>query len=244
MTGFFASPTLLAAVAGYSDPDPDLTDADLSPGAHLRLLPSQLLGFPVAPFLVWIVEPTLERLQPVWTDRSRTRVPGPDLGGGEIQCLLTPPLSDVSMCVGVEIKMAGEAAIEVSAFDVAGRLLARRSRAPWMLGVPHIRTLRIRGHGQIEAVIAHMVHRGQVLRIVEGQQPVDILSLPVKTGPRYAGGLGHGKSMERVEHGAPRRFNPMDRPTGPYDPLSPSDEVDRIEGLSDGIDALVATMLE
>ena len=49
-TSFLAPPDLLSLLAIAAAPDPDLPK-----GTHLRIVPSPILGLPIAPFCVWRV---------------------------------------------------------------------------------------------------------------------------------------------------------------------------------------------
>ncbi|HWN73770.1 MAG TPA: hypothetical protein VNN15_08195, partial [Solirubrobacterales bacterium] len=76
MSELFAPPEIFAAVAGYED-----GSGGLAEGTHLRLLPSPVIGFPLAPFAIWSVNLLEMEFRGTWTDRDGKRVEGdvPDL---------------------------------------------------------------------------------------------------------------------------------------------------------------------
>ena len=87
------------------------------------------------------------------------------------------------------------------------------------------------------------VHQEAMLR----RAPDLVLSLPID-GSRawYANGRGPHDALTRVKRGAALRLQPPDRPDGPFDALTPTDDVVRVsaelaEALSDGATARAET---
>ncbi|MBD0682681.1 hypothetical protein [Pseudomonas sp. PSB11] len=223
----FAPPSLFAQVALAARADADLPD-----GVHLRLLPSPLLGFPVAPFGIWRVTPDLAEPEVLWRDRGGRVLPEPSLeaaGGVLIADIARPqPESDV-VDVAVELLVDGfEGRVELIG-RVGHRVLATRSRAPFIVGGPQVERVRIIGRGRVLGLRTWRVDGQRVIEPLIGQEPVALLSLPIEgEWPWYARGLGEAEALRRVEEGAARRLQAPDRPDGPLDALTPADDVARV----------------
>jgi hypothetical protein len=236
MLRVFASPETFAATAigAPSENDPSVrADPDLPPGIHLRLLPSQALGFPLAPFGIFAVRPDpteLEGNDVLWRDRRGTVVPGrlDDAGG-----ILTADITiSVEGGVDVAVEVLGDGfAGRVSLLDRVGdRTLAQRSEPPFIVGGPRVDRLRIEGEGGSLRLVVWRVEPGRTLEQLMGGDPVDRLGLPIDGDrpPWYTAAPGRDAALRRVEGGAPLRLAPPDRPDGPLAPITPDDEIVRV----------------
>lgn len=219
-----APPHLFAAVGLAADDDPDLPR-----GTHLRLLPSPLLGFPVAPFGVLRLEPFVNEEPHVdWRDREGGEVPTGDLdaAGGLLVATILELDGDDGVTVAVEVRDGFEGVATL--LDREDRVLTRRSAPPWVLGAPRVERLRLEGRGQASLRLWR-VNLGAALDVPFDRWDIEPLSLPIDgTRPWYVGGLGADPAMDRVRSGAAMRLGPPDQADGPFDPIPPEDELLRV----------------
>jgi hypothetical protein len=223
----FAPPDLFAAIAFAARANPDLPD-----GVHLRLMPSPRLGFPIAPFGIYRVVPSIATPQVIWRDRRGRVLSGPALdgaGGVLIADILQPSIDGGLRDVAVELVADGPFHGSIALLDrVGNRIFAQRSHAPFIVGGPRVERVRVEGRGRV----ALRTWRVDLQRLVESmlhREPDALLSLPID-GSRawYANGRGANAAIARVQRGAALRLQPPDRPDGPFDPLTPADEVTRV----------------
>ena len=226
--GFFAPADLFSAVALAARGDADLPD-----GVHLRLLPAPVLGFPVTPFGIWRVTPYVIEPQLVWRDRSGKVLPQPalDAAGGVLIADIAAPSTDGSIC-DVAVELVAEAGFtgSLTLLDrVGNRVFASRSQAPFIVGGPRVERVRVEGRGIIRGLRVWRVDMQRVLEPLLGQAPLALFSLPIEgSRPWYANGLGPAASLDRVKSGAAKRLQQPDRPDGPFDALTPQDDVLRV----------------
>lgn len=204
-------------------------DSDLPRGTHLRLLPSPVLGFPIAPFGVLRVkawrhdEPRVD-----WRDRAGQPVPPGEVGdAGPVLATILEPDDDSDVTVAVEVmgEFEGTAAL---LHKVADRVIARRSMPPYLLGAPRVERLLLTGRGRVRLRLWRVSLRA-ALDVPLDRAGLTLLSLPVEgTRPWYVGGLGLDPADRRVADGAPLRLGPPDQPDGPFDAVPPDDEALRI----------------
>jgi hypothetical protein len=238
MSSFLAGPELFAAYASATVDDPDLPRA-----SHLRLLPTSALGFPFAPFAVWDIEPNLMPLDVAWFGRGGP-LPQPDLdaaGGEATGWLMTPPPGDARL-IGVEARFSSGGRLAVLG-RTRRSVVAERSAAPHIVGSPSITRVRARGRGRIDELIGYAVTPAGVLERIVGSATFGTLSLPVGDLPWYVHGEGPVPARRRVRVGAPLRWTRADRPDGPFDPLAPPAEADRVGAFRAETDARLAALL-
>ena len=144
MTGFFAPPELFTALGMTISGDEDLPD-----GEHLRLLPSPLLGFPIAPFGIFRVRPTQLILEGIlWRDRYGVIQESGDLDRAD-GCLTatwkTEEGVDIAVGVDDEVGLRGT----ISLLDPVGdRVIAQTSREPFVVAGPRVNHVRIEGRAR------------------------------------------------------------------------------------------------
>jgi hypothetical protein len=248
MTLLFAPPELLSAYAFANDG----SDADLAPRTHLRLFAGLGPSFPLTPFAVFkIASRSAEPRRVVVMDRERQVVPGFDLsqiGEGEATLLLTD--TDDRRTVRVELDDPEGRVERVTLLGPRGtRPIAARDAPRWLFSAPRMQRLIARGSSTHVSIRTRSVDIADILE--QGEQSATVLGLPVEGRHRwYVGSQNRDDGLRRAERGAPQRLNPMDRPDGPFDPVSPSDEVRRVEAmlqLSDfggGLEQLLATLAD
>jgi len=233
--------SLYAATVGV-EPAAAVPDADLRKGTHLRLFPSAALGLPLAPFLLWPVEAVAsDPLAMNWFGRSGQAFATPDIdaaGGELIGWRQAAPPQD-GWLGGVEARFRGAGAADgrIALLDrLDNRVLAARSQARWMVAAPQITRVRLRGRGPV-TVQGWMISGGRSIEALFGQAPFASLSAPIDGDrPWYAGGEGPAVAMQRVQNGAPRRWTRPDRPDGPFDALTPADELERVAAMQADLD--------
>jgi hypothetical protein len=218
-------PRYLSSFAAACDRDPDLPM-----GTHLRLFPSEIIGFPLCPWQLWDL-PALdtEDLPVEWFDRHGRPLPELDLDAADGEAIgrisAWPP--DEARMIGVEARFDEDVPGEIAVLDRDGaRVVTSRSTGRLLVGAPQITRVRLRGRGPCR-VLWWIVP--DVLERMIGSDPFANLSAPLEGDfPWYAGGRGRAEAAERVVHGAPMRWTRPDRPDGPFDPIGASEEDTRI----------------
>lgn len=242
MNSWLVHPRYFSAFAAAVGMGPDAPDPDLPKGTHLRLFPSAALGLPLAPFLLWPVEAVpSDPLAMNWFGRSGKAFATPDIdaAGGELigWRQATPPQDGWLGGVEARFRGAGAADGQIALLDrLDNRMLAARSQARWMVAAPQITRVRLRGRGPV-TVQGWMISGGRSIEALLGQAPFASLSAPIEGDrPWYAGGEGPAVAMQRVQNGAPRRWTRPDRPDGPFDALTPADELARVAAMQADLD--------
>lgn len=226
--GIFTPPDLFAALGLAARGNADLAD-----GVHIRLMPSPVLGFPVAPFGIYRVQPILADAQVLWRDREGKVLAQPSLdgaGGVLLADLSAPSLDGSAQDVAVELVTDSDFEGSVALLDrVGNRVYAERSRPPFIVGGPRVERVMIRGRGRVVALRTWRVEMSRMAEMMLNQAPIALLSLPIEgSRPWYANGRGIGAALDEVFRGAPLRLSRPDRPDGPFDPLTPPDDVLRV----------------
>ncbi len=226
--GLFAPPDLFSSVAVAARGDADLPD-----GGHLRLMPSSALGFPIAPFDVFRIEPFRADVQVLWRDAFGKVVEGPvlDAAGGILIGDIAPPSGQGDeLDIAVELVSDGTFQGSISLLDrVGNRLIAKRSHAPFIVGGPRVERVRIEGHGHVRMLRTWRVDLQRMVEPMLGREPDATLSLPIDGAwPWYAKGLGVAPATKQVARGAAERLQRPDRPDGPFDALTKDDDVVRV----------------
>jgi hypothetical protein len=225
--GLFAPPDLFSSVAVAARGDADLPD-----GGHLRLMPAPALGFPLAPFDVFRIEAFRVDVQVLWRDAFGTVLEGPalDAAGGILIGDIAPPNTQADE-LDIAVELVGDGFEgSLSLLDrVGNRLVARRSRAPFIVGGPRVQRVRIEGRGHVTRLRTWRVDLQRAVEPLLGRAPDAMLSLPIEgTRPWYAKGLGVGPATKQVARGAALRLQRPDQPDGPFDPLTRDDDVQRV----------------
>ena len=248
MTSLFAPPELLSAYAFANDG----SDPDLAPRTHLRLFAGLGSSFPLAPFAVFkLASRSAEPRRVVVTDREGRPVDGFDLsqiGQGEATLFLTD--TDTRRTVRVELDDPEGRVERVTLLGQKGaRAIAMRDAPRWLFSAPLMQRLIARGSASQVGIRTRSVDIFDMLE--QGAQPAGVLGLPLQGRHRwYTGGQDRGEGLQRAEHGAPQRLNPMDRPDGPFDAVAPDQEVRRVEAMlqladfGGGLENLLAALVD
>ncbi|MGH9311523.1 MAG: hypothetical protein ACRD1U_19245, partial [Vicinamibacterales bacterium] len=225
----FAAPDLFAAMATAAGQDDDLPD-----GIHLRLMPSPALGFPLMPFGIFAIEPRPGEPQVLWRNARGVVLPEPSLDQAEgvlIGDILPPSTTGDAIDIAVELLTDGSFEGSFELLDrIEERVFSERTRPPFIVGGPRVDRVRIKGTGAVEGLRTWRVTASDVIEQMLGGDPIAFLTLPIEgSRPWYAGGLGDTVGLHEVVRGAPKRLNRPDQPDGPFDPLTPQDEIARVE---------------
>jgi hypothetical protein len=225
---WFIHPRYLSAYAAAADRDPDLQK-----GTHLRLFPSDVIGFPLAPWRLWDLPALRTEAVPIqWFDLEGRPLPAPDLdaAGGEAIGWITGTLPNQARLIGVEVEFTGGGPGEIAVLDrIEHRVIASRETGRLLVAAPEVSRVRLRGRGPF-ALVGWIVLEDHAFERMIGQDPFGSLSAPIQGDfPWYAGGQGPAEAWKRVGLGAPRRWTRPDRPHGPFDPLSQPAEEARVE---------------
>ena len=242
MSDLYAPHGLFAAVGMTTRDDPDLPDA-----THVRVVPSPLIGFPIAPLELFRVPADDRTIEAVlWRDRDGTVVPSGDLEvvGGYLTAEWEPERQSVDVAVQVDSDETFEGT--VSLLDPVGdRVLAQVSAEPFVVAGPRVSRLRIEGRASGPVGLrAWTVSDSIVREVILGSEPVDRLSLPVDGDLAwYAGGLGPDHNVTVVRRGAPRQTTPADDPDAAPASLTEDDEDLRVAAFAERTLERVETML-
>jgi hypothetical protein len=224
---WFIHPRYLSSYAAAADRDPDLRK-----GTHLRLFPSDLIGFPLAPWRLWDLPALMTEDLPVqWFDRHGRSLPALDLDAADGEAIgwIFGGLPNQARLIGVEVRLAGGGPGEIAVLDrVDDRVVTSRSSGRLLVGAPQIIRVRLRGRGPFR-LLGWMVLEDHVFERIMGSDPFTSVSAPLDGDfPWYAGGQGRAEAAKRVVLGAPLRWTRPDRPDGPFDPLAPAAEEARV----------------
>lgn len=227
---WFIHPRYLSSYATAADRDPDLPV-----GTHLRLFPSDVIGFPLAPWRIWNLPALMAELPVQWFDRQGRPLPALDLDAAEGEAIgwISGGLPNQARLIGVELVLAGGGPGEIAVLNhlddpVDNRVVTSRSSGRLLVGAPQIYRLRVRGRGPFR-LLGWTVLEDHVFERIIGTDPFTKLSAPLEGDfPWYAGGEGRVEATKRVEIGAPQRWTRPDRPDGPFDPLTPESEAARV----------------
>ncbi|PZQ15982.1 MAG: hypothetical protein DI565_09230 [Ancylobacter novellus] len=223
----FASPELLSLYAVAAEGDPDLVD-----GTHVRFVPSDLLGLPIAPWLVWQA-PLMAAAMPgsAWKTAKRYDV-------------ATVPNDREFRYVAAEAIGAG-GPLTISILDVQDlRLVTRRSLSRYVVGAPAVERVRLEGAVGGASVRVYGLHQKMLVDFARDAKLVAKLALPIEGECFwYENGVSRDEGLYRAKKGAPRRFPPLDRPDGPFDPLDPGSEADRVAAGAGEVDRALESLL-
>jgi len=248
MTSLFAPPELLSAYAFANDG----SDPDLMKGTHLRLFAGLGPSFPLAPFAVFkLASRPAEPRQVFLTDRAGRVVDGFDLSQireGEATLFLTD--TDTRRTVRIELDDPEGRLERVTLLGQKGaRPIAIRDAPQWLFSAPVMQRLIVQGRASHVGIRTRSVDIFDMLE--QGMQLAGVLGLPLEGHHRwYTGGQNRGAGLLRAEQGAPQRLNPMDRPDGPFDVVTPDQEVQRVEAMlqlanfGGGLETLLAALVD
>ena len=227
MSSWFVHPRYLSAFAAAAE-----RDANLRKGTHLRLFPSEVIGFPLAPWQLWNIDAEQLRVLSVdWYDRNRKKLPSPanlDDAEGEAMGWITAALPSDTRLIGVEVAFDDRDAGEIAVLAMDDRVVTARSTGRLLVGAPQVHRLRLRGRGTF-TMSGWVVREPSVFERIVGTDPFGELSAPLDGDfPWYAGGRGKADAMKRVANGAPLKWTRPDRPIGPFDSLSEVAEEARV----------------
>ncbi|RUW83642.1 hypothetical protein [Mesorhizobium sp. M1E.F.Ca.ET.063.01.1.1] len=249
MPSILAPPQILSALAFAVQPG---RDNDLQPGTHLRIFAGLGPSFPVGPLVVrgFTVggEP---RPCSFFAQDSRGAPAGADFGQDrllEVTLLLNEPDNFTTSSIAIDESTASIETAEL--LDHAGRVVGVRDRGPFEFSGPVLRKLRIRGTGRLNILQRLMPFAMAEELQADRGSVLTTLALPISGRfPWYLGIQKRDDGLERVKRGAPLRLNPMDRPFGSLEGLSPSDELDRVVAalgslhVENDIDALIERLV-
>jgi hypothetical protein len=213
-------------------------DLDLPDGMHVRVWLNPNFGVPLCPF---VVTPFMPDHKPtpvgdmVAFDYRGNSVGFPfDPGGvGPVTMILNPPEiggHDPWIC-WVMLDADSHEHLQLELLDFKGRLVGRRSEAPWVASGSNIAQIRIGGSGRVNGVLDFDASVGA--HAPEGADPALELSLPYKTAKWYTGGLGDQAAADRAADGAPLRLPPRDDPGQPTPGDPEGIERDRIAAVAE-----------
>ncbi|SDY88762.1 WD40 repeat domain-containing protein [Nitrosomonas sp. Nm58] len=228
MNSFFAPPEIFSAYAFAVDG----SDPDLLEGTHLRLFAGLGASFPLTPFAVFKLASSFSE-QPMFhiTDRNGQPVEGLDLtqiGIGEVT--LIPNNSDKERIVRIELRDWENRLEGVMLLDQHNRTIAQRNMPRWLFSAPLMHKLRVWGRASNLGISTKSININDILG--ERSEFTAILGLPIQDQHLwYVGVQDRNDGLKRVIRGAPMRLNPMDRPEGPFDSITPDDELRRVEAM-------------
>jgi hypothetical protein len=247
VSSFLVDPRLFMSVGAVASGDPDLGSA-----AHLRIVPSPTLGFPLAPFGVWSM---VTRAEPIdlttdmyWHDAAgRLASPNITAAGGDLHGWIqwAPPAEGRLLAVQVSLAPGAPPLVARLLDPAHGRTMVRRSASPYTLAAPLVRHLRLMGGGAVSQILGYSLSPVDLLQHILNTRPDEthIWSLPVDPQAGYANGRGRAAALQRVSSGAPLRLGPPDQPDGPFDALTPAAEVTRVQALAPDVEQRVAELL-
>ncbi|WP_293902419.1 hypothetical protein [Phenylobacterium sp.] len=253
MATLFAPPELFSAFSCVSDG----SDPDLAKGTHLRVFAGMGASFPLAPFVVFKIaarqaEPHALHV----TDRA-----GKPAGGLFLSQLgiadVIPMLGDTStsQTVRLDLRPSADGGLSrAQLFDQSGRLVAERDSPPFLFSAPRLHRLRLRGSAAFINITSKTVDVADIVEfpgLLALHRPGRLLGLPVQGRHAwYVGVQTRQDGLDRVAAGAPLRLNPMDRPDGPLDAVSPEAEVARVQALlqaapfDGGLEGLLSKLID
>jgi len=249
MVSLIAPPEIFSAYA-FALADDD-SDPDLRKGTHLRIYAGLGASFPLLPFVVARFKSSeSERPELHVTDREGHRVPAPDLDAyGLIDTTLLLKDTETTRTVRIDLDENSAAIEGARLLDQKGRTIAIRNQPPWWFSAPLLHKLRIWGNsGQVE--FGRRIVRESDLFELAHMEPL-AMGFPI-VGDHfwYVGRLDREEAVRRVQRGAPKRLNPMDRPFGPFSRVDPIDEQNRVEAMlgsmqfGSGLERLLRRMVE
>ncbi|MBO9519879.1 MAG: hypothetical protein J7493_17605 [Porphyrobacter sp.] len=238
MSSFLAPAALFSAYCAAG-----AEDSDLAKGTHIRLFPSQRIGFPIGPIRLYKLRPEFMRLDARWYDERGNHVPVPDLDSADgVLNGWVMSVPDGMTLLGVEAEFDTPEG-RIALLENSGRrIVASRSTRRQLVGAPVVNRLRLTGRGA-PAVYGWMVSASAIHERILGQAHDGSVAMPVDTLAWYSGGDGDAPAWARVLDGAPRRWTRPDRPDGPFDGLDQGAEGWRVGAFREDIDAQVRAML-
>ncbi len=215
----------------------------LARGVHLRIVPSQEFGLPLAPFMIYREDITqvaerFMRTDIIWTDaRGRVLTPPFNIPSGQRVTGWLPPL-DTGVCcwIQAQLEKTGPGGVRMDALVHNARLplkpavIASTTRVPPTLSASRIDRIVLSGDAQVFGA------RWIDARTLAGRLKPKfwkLLPMPVASGARYISVPGaQAEAKDRVTRGAPPHMGrheertPFFASTGGA--VTPADEIDRV----------------
>jgi hypothetical protein len=227
-----SSPAWLAMFALQARGDDDLRD-----GFHVRMLPSPLLGLPIAPWVIWQVPLSTIKIA---LGRGKTSL------SHSVTIPIEPEDADRGELCYVAVEAVARTGVTKFSISLVnpegGETLTTRSVAPYIVGGPVVRRVRLDGDIAGATLKVYCIYSKSFEG--RGAKPITTLALPIDGKCRwYHGGITQKEGLHRVARGAPRRYSPLDQPDGPFDPLSDGDEVARIDAQRAEVDVALESVV-
>jgi hypothetical protein len=232
-----------AAMDGTHDPH-------LAPGAHLRVLPSHVLGLPVAPLMVdrhVVGAPREPSTNVLWTDgRGEPVSPTIDLASSGPSTAWLPVEPGNPVLYAEVLIKDSDKGVRVDAI-VSGTygdaVVASAVEARYQVCATGMERLLVSGVGEVLGVRVLRLHD---VKVVPPREPGWLLALPVESGARYQGIANpDAAAKDRVHRGSPQLVGMHDEPATP-DPAScsPIDGDGEFERVTTVYDARVKSLLD
>ncbi|HJZ55711.1 MAG TPA: hypothetical protein VKE74_12155, partial [Gemmataceae bacterium] len=191
-------------------------DPHLAPGVHLRILPSALLGLPVAPFFVYRhgLGPGGNKAQlrtdVAWTDPLGVPLTPPFTVTPTRPATGWLPPAASGVCCWIALNASGVRSEIVVGTPRGPAAVAASKTAPYPLGASRIEQVVVSGKtGQVSG--ASWI---DARPFTPGDGPFRVLPLPPPGGARYSGPPDAAdQAKKRVRDGAPLKFGLHDDPT-------------------------------
>jgi hypothetical protein len=251
VTTLFA-PTELLSAYSYAVDGADQQEP-LTRGTHVRIFGGLGGAFPLAPFAVFgFASNGNEPYGVHYTDVHGSPVGAPDLS--QFGTLLgTPFFGDTEQrrTVRVDLFPYPHGSLRSARLlDPQGRVITEQRTEPFAFSAPAFSRFLLHGHSTSLGVQSRSVDAAQIAWPRVPLRTLDVLGLPV-TGRQswYVGMHDRQQALARVDFGAPRFLNAMDRPDGPFDAVDGNAEVARVEAMlgsarfGGGLEALVEAMV-
>lgn len=249
MTTLFAPPEVLSAfsyaVAG--------SDPDLQKGTHLRVFACMGASFPLAPLAVFKIRTVASEPQALHVTDAKgnvvERINLAQFGTADVIPLLGD--TGVQRVVRLELVPSPPGGVtDAQLLDQHGRLVAERTDGRFLFSAPALSLLRLSGSAPGVIVLTRTARTTDFVTGQFAPDTMQLLGLPISgSHPWYFGVQDRKSALERVSNGAPLRLNVMDRPEGPFDPLTADDETARVEAMlaaanPGGLESLLLKMVD
>lgn len=230
----------------------------LAKGVHLRIVPSQEFGLPIAPFIVYRADLTqllqrLTRTDILWIDqRGQVLLPPFTIPRGESVTGWLPPIDRGVCCwIQVQVEKVGQGGVQMDGLVHNARLplkpsvIGTTTRIQPTLSASRIDRVVLSGEAQVFGA------RWIDARSLPDQiQPSfwKLLPLPVGSGPRYISVFSaQDQAKDRVERGAPLLMGRHEEQTRFFastgGAVGPGDELNRVTLFQPDIDQWLSQLV-